>query len=307
MPSWKHNVLKNALNTLSVPMYWKLPPIDHLRGLLETFTMFATLPWGVSRGEVEFKEFRADWLVPDKRSAEDVILYLHGGGYVIGSPHSHRGLAGKIAKDAGMACLLIDYRKAPEYPFPYALYDAYKAYEYLLGQGYEPGHIFIIGDSAGGGLTLSLSLKLKMDKMPLPAANVLLSPYVDLVNNEDDRKHNAKNDRFLDVFEMRRWAELYAAGHDLSDPLISPLFGNLAGLPPMLIQASTSEVLYEDANRLYQKAKSFQLEVEFQTWQGLIHWWHMFGGMPEAKEAIDKIVDYIKAHIGKTQHQKMAS
>jgi acetyl esterase/lipase len=186
MPSWKHNVLKNALNTLSVPMYWKLPPIDHLRGLLETFTMFATLPWGVSRGEVEFKEFRADWLVPDKRSAEDVILYLHGGGYVIGSPHSHRGLAGKIAKDAGMACLLIDYRKAPEYPFPYALYDAYKAYEYLLGQGYEPGHIFIIGDSAGGGLTLSLSLKLKMDKMPLPAANVLLSPYVDLVNNEDD-------------------------------------------------------------------------------------------------------------------------
>lgn len=300
-------MLKNTLNALSVPMYWRLPPIDHLRGLLETFTMFATLPWGVDREQIELDGFDADWLTPQDSSEKDVILYLHGGGFVIGSPHSHRGLAGKIAKDARINCLLIDYRKAPEYPFPYALNDAFAAYTYLLGKGYDARHIFVIGDSAGGGLSLSLMLKLKQLRMEMPAAVVLLSPYVDLLNNDDDRVRNAKNDRFLDVFEMRRWAELYAGGHSLDDPLVSPLFGDLSGLPPILLQTSSSEVLYEDAKRLFHKARKCQVDIEMQTWHGLIHWWHMFGTMPEAKEAIEKIVAYMHAHISRKANSKLAS
>lgn len=293
MPSFKHEVLKRTLNTLSLPMYMALPPINHLRALLETFTMFSTLPWGVDLSKVDIDGITAEYLEPNDANKKRVILYLHGGGFVIGSPHSHRGLAGKIAKLTMMNCLLIDYRKAPEHQFPCALDDSYEAYLYLLDQGFKAKDIVLIGDSAGGGLVASLQLKLKLEKQPLPRASILLSPYVNLANDSDSRDHNAKNDRFLDVFEMRRWAKLYAGEHDLYDPLISPIYGDFKGLPPMLIQCSESEVLYDDGKGLYEKTKKVGVEVEIQTWKGLIHWWHMFGGMPEAKEAIEKIVEFV--------------
>jgi monoterpene epsilon-lactone hydrolase len=116
--------------------------------------------------------------------------------------------------------------------------------------------------------------------------------------------HNAKNDRFLDVFEMRKWARLYSQYHELSDPLISPLFGDLVGLPPILVQASESEVLYDDSSRFVSKAKSQGVDITFQKWHGLIHWWHMFGGMPEAKEAIDKIIDFINEKYSMDNHME---
>ncbi len=278
---------------MSVPMKWKLPPTNHLRALLETFTIFSTLPWGVHREKLDLGEFGAEFISPDKNVRTKVILYLHGGGFVIGSAHSHRGLAGKISQLSGIPVLLIDYRKAPEYPFPHALNDAYFAYQYLINEKkYDPKDILLVGDSAGGGLAVSLQLKLKDENEPLPSASVLLSPYVDLVNHDDDRMSN-QNDRFLDVFEMRRWANLYANKHDLKDPYISPLYGNLASLPPMLIQASESEVLFDDTKRLVIKAKEAGVDVNLQTWHGLIHWWHMFRGMPEAKDAIQKIANYL--------------
>ncbi len=293
MPSFKHEVLKSAVNLLSTPMKWKLPPTNHLRALLETFTIFSTLPWGVHREKVSLGEFDGEFISPDERVRPKVILYLHGGGYVIGSAHTHRGLAGKITKLSGIPTLLIDYRKAPEFPFPCALQDALFAYQYLLSvRKYEARDVFLMGDSAGGGLAMALQLKLKEKGIELPAASVLLSPYVDLVNSDDDRMTN-QNDRFMDIFEMRRWATLYAHTTDLSEPYVSPLYGNLERLPPMLIQASESEVLYDDARRLAEKARTQGVQVTLQTWQGLIHWWHMFRGMPEAKEAIQKIADYL--------------
>ena len=293
MASFKHDFLKGFLNTLSLPMYWKLPPVNHLRSLLETSTMMATLPWGVSFEKIQFDLYEAEWLYPQDNIKERVMLYLHGGGYVIGSPHTHRALAGKIAKGISADCLLIDYRKAPEYPFPAALDDSYHAYSYLLEKGYDPQNIVIVGDSAGGGLTLALQFELKDFQIDLPLCSVLLSPYLDLTGTSRSLKHNAKNDRFLDVFEMRRWAKWYAADHDLNEPMISPLFGDFKGLPPLLVQASQSEVLYNDSTRFVERARKQGVNVEFQKWKGLIHWWHMFGGMPEAKEAIDKIIVFI--------------
>jgi monoterpene epsilon-lactone hydrolase len=293
MASFKHEMLKNALNLMSVPLHWKLPPVNHLRSILETTTMASTLPWDVRFEKMKFDLFDAEWLMPKKVMENRVLLYLHGGGYVIGSPHTHRALAGKIAKGIFSNCLLIDYRKAPENPYPAALDDSFTAYRYLLEQGYEPEHIIIAGDSAGGGLAIALQYELREFQMPLPACTVLLSPYLDLTGTGESRENNSKNDRFLDVFEMRRWAEMYADGHDLADPLISPLFGDVAGLPPMLIQASESEVLYDDSVRFVQRLSESGVQVVFQTWQGLIHWWHMFGGMPEAKEAIDEVVGFI--------------
>jgi monoterpene epsilon-lactone hydrolase len=293
MASFKHNMLKGVLNMLSLPMYWKLPPVNHLRSILETSTMAATLPWGVNFEKLEFDLFSAEWLMPNEVKNERVLLYLHGGGYVIGSPHTHRALAGKIAKGILANCLLIDYRKAPENPYPAALDDSCEAYKYLLDQGYQPEHIIVAGDSAGGGLAVALQYELRDFHIPLPGCTVLLSPYLDLTGTGASVEENAKNDRFLDVFEMRRWAEMYADGHDFSDPMISPLFGDVSGLAPTLIQASESEVLYDDSVRFARKLEEAGVDVVFQTWKGLIHWWHMFGGMPEAKEAIDKVIDFI--------------
>jgi epsilon-lactone hydrolase len=293
MTSFKHDFLKNILNTLSVPMYWKLPPVNHLRNILETSTMFSTLPWDVSFEKIEYELFGAEWLSPRDAVSDRVILYLHGGGYVIGSPHTHRALAGSIAKGVGAYCLVIDYRKAPENPYPAALDDAFYAYNKLLETGYKADHIAIVGDSAGGGLALALQFELRDHRLPLPCCTVLLSPYLDLNGAGRNVSGNAKNDRFLDVFEMRRWADMYAGDHDRSDPYISPLFGYLKGLPPILVQASESEVLYDDSVRFVKKARQEGVDIIFQTWHGLIHWWHMFGTIPEAKEAIGKVVEFV--------------
>jgi acetyl esterase/lipase len=294
MASFKHEILKSALNALSLPMYWKLPPIDHLRSILETSTMLSTLPWGISFEEVSVGGLAAECLSPAAPQPHKVIMYLHGGGYVIGSPHTHRNLAGRIAKGTNLKCLIIDYRKAPEHPFPAALDDAYFSWLYLVEkQGYNPSDIVLVGDSAGGGLCIALQLRLRDKGMKLPRAVVLLSPYLDLTTTGRSIQRNAKNDRFLDVFEMRRWARLYAGAHDLNNPFISPLFGDLSGLSPVLVQASCSEVLYNDSTRFVRKARGAGVEVKFQTWKGLIHWWHMFNAMPESKEAVAKIIQFI--------------
>ncbi len=295
MPSFKHEFLKNMLNVMSVPMYWKLPPVNHLRNILETSTMFSTLPWGVAFKKVEFELFGAEWLIPGDAVSDRAILYLHGGGYVIGSPHTHRALAGTIAEGAGAHCLVIDYRKAPENPYPAALDDSLFAYQHLLDMGYDSSHIAVVGDSAGGGLAIALQYELREYRQPLPCCTVLLSPYLDLNRTNISVKKNTQNDRFLDVFEMRRWAEMYAGDHDLTDPYISPMYGKTAGLPPILVQASESEVLFDDSVRFVKKARKEGVDITFQTWHGLIHWWHMFGTIPEAKEAISKVVEFINA------------
>jgi monoterpene epsilon-lactone hydrolase len=150
----------------------------------------------------------------------------------------------------------------------------------------------------GVGLAIALQFELKELSLPLPSCTVLLSPYLDLTGTGSSIEQNAKNDRFLDVFEMRKWAEMYANGHAMTDPKISPLFGDVSGLPPILIQASESEVLYDDSIRFVKKLEEASVEVTFQTWKGLIHWWHMFGGMPEAKEAIDMVIDFVNEHYG---------
>ena len=298
MPSIKHSILKYSMNVFGVPMMVKLPPIDHLRSLLETTTMFATLPWGITFEMHDFGDFKAECLNPIRSKPEKVILYLHGGGYVIGSPKTHRALAGKIAKKTNLNALVIDYRKAPEHPFPAALDDALNAYKFLIyKKKYAPEHIVLVGDSAGGGLVVALQYYLKEHNIPLPVASVLISPYLDLKQNGKSIQTNARNDRFLDEFEMRRWARLYAPEQDLDNPLISPLYGNPTGLPPMLIQASESEVLYDDARRMASIAKKRGVDVTFQTWKGLVHWWHMFVTIPEAIDATDKIIDFINLHL----------
>jgi acetyl esterase/lipase len=304
MPSRQHESVKNILNKAVQPLKDKgrIPEIHHMRHLLELGTFFYLLPWGVHHKQIKIKikgsmftQINADLLVPSDADKEKVLLYFHGGGYTIGSVNSHRSLVGKIAKKAGIIALLPDYRKAPENPFPAALEDAYSCYCSLLDRGKAPENIIFAGDSAGGGLAFSLALKLKDLGEPLPGAIIGLSPWVDLTGSGESVIKNADKDPLIDLQKMRYWASMYASHENLESPYVSALYGNFENFPPSLIQVSKDEMLYDDGLRLYEKINRQSHNAHIQTWDGLIHWWHLFQKLiPEANEAVELIVDFIK-------------
>ncbi len=303
MPSRQHESVKNILIKATKPLKekGKIPEIHHMRHLLELGTFFYLLPWGVHHKQIKIKvkdslftHINADLIVPTNADKKKVLLYFHGGGYTIGSINSHRSLVGKIAKKVGMIALLPDYRKAPESPYPAALDDAVSSYLSLLDRGKLPENIIFAGDSAGGGLAFSLGLKLRDLKHPLPAAIIGLSPWVDLAATGESIKINAENDPLNDINKLKRWAEMYAVNEDLQNPFISALYGDFYEFPTSLIQCSTSEMLYDDGLRLHEKMKNQNINSKLQTWDGLMHWWHLFQKIiPEADEAVNLIVDFI--------------
>ncbi len=228
-------------------------------------------------------------------SKETVILYLHGGGYVVGSPVSHRGLASHLANLAQARVFILDYRRAPEHPFPSALEDAISAYKDLLEQGKKPENIVIAGDSAGGGLSLSLMVALKDQGLPLPAAGVCLSPWVDLSFSGDSMVSNAKADAILSKASLAWLAEQYLGEVAADDPQVSPLFADLRGLPPLLIQVGSDEVLLDDAIRLNKQAKKAGVDSTLEVWDGQVHVWQLMSKLiPEAHQAMRSIGTFIK-------------
>ncbi len=303
MPSKKHERIKKVLLATSVQLKKRgtLPQFKHIRPLLEMGTLFNMLPWGVHFKEIKLKKencFRsvvAEAIIPTRpKNTSQIILYFHGGGYTIGSSHTHRALVGKLSKKTGKVAILVEYRKAPEHPFPAALEDALFAYQALLDRGKKAKDIIIAGDSAGGGLAIALMVKLKIEKIPLPAASICISPWVDLAATGKSIETNKDFDPLVDIEKLNLWAKMYSGDEDLKNPLVSPLYANLKGLPPMLIQVSNTEMLYDDAIRLAEKAEDAEVDVTLQIWAGLIHWWHLFQkAIPEACEAIEKIAGYI--------------
>jgi epsilon-lactone hydrolase len=240
----------------------------------------------------------AEWISAPSSAAERVILYVHGGGYVIGSLNTHRQLCGWLAKAAESRVLALDYRLGPEHPFPAAVDDAVAGYDFLLSQGVAPESIVIAGDSAGGGLTAATLLALRDGGRPLPAAAVLISPWTDLALTGESMTTRAAIDPMIPgaagVTEM---AARYLAGGDPKNPLASPLYGDLAGLPPLLIQVGTEEVLFDDASRFDAKARAAGVDVTFEAWNGQVHVFQTFAFMvPEAREAIDRIGAFVKEH-----------
>ncbi|WP_148863584.1 alpha/beta hydrolase [Marinobacter fonticola] len=223
------------------------------------------------------------------------MLYLHGGAYTIGSAQTHKGITGHIAKASGGTIFVPDYRLAPEHPFPAALEDALAIYRHLLGLGYRPNRISIAGDSAGGGLTLALALKLKQEKLPLPGALIMLSPWLDLTHRHI---HTPDIEPVLQLGWIRKAAENYCSGLSLEEPFISPLYGNIDGLPPMLIQAGTQEILLNDARRLSEKARLAGVNATLEEYTDL---WHVFqihaGPLDAANEAIRRIAEHLAHYV----------
>lgn len=237
-----------------------------------------------------------EWIIPEGTENEHIILYLHGGSYSAGSPHSHRALAGNIAYAAKARALTIDYRLAPEHPYPAALEDALTAYKWLIEKHAKPEQITIAGDSAGGGLTIALLLALRDLDIPMPASAVVLSPWTDLSASGESWQTNAKSDYVINGESLRVSAQLYLDRADPRDPLASPVYANLAGLPPLLIQVGSDEILLSDSTRLAEHARRADVDVKLEIWDGMQHVWHFAANIvPEAREAIKKIGEFIMA------------
>jgi monoterpene epsilon-lactone hydrolase len=228
-----------------------------------------------------------------------MVLYLHGGGYVIGSPRSHRHLAAAIATSSGASALLLDYRRAPEHPFPAAVDDAVAAYRWLLEVArVDPKSIAIAGDSAGGGLTVALLLALRDAGAPLPAAGICISPWVDLTCSLASYVTKAAVDPVVQPPLVAVMAKAYLGREDPRAPLASPLHAELRGLPPLLIQVGSEEVLLEDARELAARAKGAGVDVTLEVWDRMIHVWHWFLPMlDEAQAAIDRIGVFVSARV----------
>jgi epsilon-lactone hydrolase len=273
----------------------KLPPAESLtiaerRAQYERAEKVFPTPAEVKVERVTAPSAPAEWLRPPSATPGRVVLYLHGGGYVIGSPRSHRHLAAAIAAAARSSALLLEYRCAPEAPFPAAVDDAVAAYRWLLDQGVSAGGIVIAGDSAGGGLTVAALLALRDARLPLPAAGVCISPWVDLTCSGASYATKAASDPIVKRAGVDEMARAYLGTADRSTPLASPLFADLRGLPPLLIQVGSEEVLLDDSIQLAERAKAAGVDTTLEVWDQMIHVWHWFLPMlDEAGEAVAAI------------------
>lgn len=228
-------------------------------------------------------------------SGQRVLMYLHGGGYCVGASRPYRPLAAQLARATEAAAYVPDYRLAPEHPHPAALEDALSAYRWLLGRGVNPAMVCLGGDSAGGGLALATAVAIRADGLPLPAALALISPWVDLSLSGESMATLARRDPMLSASILGSWARAYrgavAAGH----PACSPLFADLEGLPPMLIQVGTEEVLLSDAERLEEKARSAGVTVRLTHYERMWHDFPMHAGvLRESDRAISEIGEFVK-------------
>jgi len=279
----------------------KLPPADSLttaerRAQYERAERVFPIPPEVKIERVTAPVAPAEWLRPPSAEAGRVVLYLHGGGYVIGSPRSHRHLAAAIADAAGASALSLDYRRAPEDPFPAAVDDAVACYRWLLEQGIAPGRIVIAGDSAGGGLTVATLVALKDARVPLPAGGVCISPWVDLTLSGASYDTKAAADPIVRRPGIDEMARAYLGKTDPRTPLASPLFADLRGLPPLLIHVGSEEVLLDDAVQLALRAKAAGVSATLEVWDRMIHVWHWFLPMlEEADTAIQGIGRFCRA------------
>ena len=265
------------------------------RALAERVGDSTAEPTGVTFDDVDAGGVPAQWATPASVAGSLVLLYFHGGGYGFCSMRSHRRLVGHLAKAGGRLVLNVDYRLAPEHPHPAAVTDALTAYRWLLDLGIEPSDVVVAGDSAGGGIAVALLLKLRDEGLPLPAAAVLLSPWVDLAMTGDSLVTRAEVDVRQDPAGTRWCAAQFLAGQDPRDPYASPLYGDLTGLPPLYIQAGDWDILVDDSHRLADEARRAGVAVRLDVFPEMLHAHQVHAGnMPEADDAVARIGEYLR-------------
>jgi len=271
-------------------------PALEMRAKLERIAGLIThIPRGTTIEPISLAGRPAEKLTPKGVVSEQVLYYMHGGAYLGGSPRTHRGMLAHIAKAVGCTVIVLDYRLAPEHPYPAALDDAVAGWKALLAQGVKPANLVIGGDSAGGNLALVTAIALRDAGLPQPSGLVLLSPWTDMSSSGPSMGTRAERDRLLTVRGIDRAARQFADGLALDDPRLSPLFAKLEGLPKMLIQVGDDELLLDDSVRLAEAARaagvSLRLDVKLKLW----HVWQVMAGwMPEADQAVAEIGAFVR-------------
>jgi acetyl esterase/lipase len=270
--------------------------IEQQRLRQEKATQTFKMPRNIEVKPIYINGFSAAWFSsPDPKHG--VVLYLHGGAYALGSINSHREYLGRFASATRSQILAINYRLAPEDPFPAALEDALSAYRWLLARVSDSSQVTIAGDSAGGGLALATMLALCDAGDPLPACGVCISPWVDLTLSSKSIQTKATVDPILNPDSLDGYAVYYAGEHARDHVLISPIFANLEGLPPLLIHVGSDEILLDEAVGFHEKAISAGVDSQLKIWPGLFHVFPIVPFLPEAKASLKQIAAFIASHI----------
>lgn len=299
MASWQAHAIDAALRLFVKRRLPQDIDIPKLRAQIEKFAQRPPKGVRISQARVGCL---GEWVeVPGVGQAAPVMLYLHGGGYVVCSPRTHRPLTAFFAR-TGFRVFCPDYRMAPEAPFPAAVEDALSTYEGLLSRGIDPGAIVVAGDSAGGGLTLALLIALRDRKRPLPAAAALLSPWTDLALTGKSIRKNAKRDAYLNPQGATKTAALYFGSADPRNPLASPLYADLHGLPPLIIHVGRREILLDDSLRVAERVRAAGCEVMISVWPVVPHVWQLFNRiLPEGRQSLAQMADFLHKRVRKSE------
>jgi acetyl esterase/lipase len=274
-----------------------LADVEDFRAAYEEFTSQFQPEEGTTYERVGAGGVPADWAVAPGAADDPVMIWLHGGGYMIGSMRTHRPTLSRLSKASGGRVLGLDYRLAPENPFPAAVQDTVAAYRWLLANGTDPKKIVIGGDSAGGGLTVAALVALRYTGEPMPAAGISHSGWTDLKHTGESITTKAEIDPILSREMLDLMAQTYVGGRDPGTPLASPFYADLHGLPPLLVQAGTAEILLDDAIRFTDKAKAAGVDVTLEIWDDMPHIWQVFAPiLPEGQQAIDHMGEFVRKH-----------
>jgi monoterpene epsilon-lactone hydrolase len=270
---------------------------QELRVVFEKLGDSTPLAPDIKKEKVSAGGIDGEWISAPNSSADRAVLYVHGGGYVIGSVNTHRDLLARIARASGARVLGINYRLAPEHPFPAAVEDSVAAYRWMLAQGLKPNRIAVAGDSAGGGLTVATLIAIRDAKLPTPGAGVCISPWVDMEGIGETMKTRAEVDPVVQREGLLGMAAAYLGGQNPRSPLAAPIYADLKGLPPLLIQVGDAETLLDDSIRLNDRAKAAGVSTKLEVWPEMIHVWQLFASfLPEGQQAIDGIGSFLKEH-----------
>ncbi len=280
------NILKNQLSG------WSDGSIMEQRARQERSVRFLRLPKNITTQNITEMDVSAEW-IESPSSGSGIILYLHGGAYALGSINSHRALIANLVIHTICRALAIDYRLAPENPFPAALHDSLKTYDWLLKKGHDPSQICYAGDSAGGGLAISSVLAIREKGLPLPAGIFCISPWLDLTLSGDSITENENVDPILSAAILNKYVDYYIGQYQANDPLISPLFADLRSLPPILIQTGRNEILLDDSVRFMENAKKAEVDITMDIYDEMFHVFQLFSFLPATQECLKQVSRFV--------------
>lgn len=271
-------------------------PLAVQRWLLKQGIARVQLNTGTTRQAVSAGGVPCEWIIPPNNQADQVLIYLHGGGFVLGLTPQHLQMGAYLAQKMGVRVLMVDYRLAPQHPYPAALDDCVTAYRWLLKQGFAAQNIAIAGDSAGGNLTITSLMRLRDGHDPLPAAAACLSPVADLTKKDHGQKGG--RDPLLPPAAMRFYTQSYVGSSNAHEALISPVLGNWHDLPPLLVHVGEDEVLREDAARISELAAAAGVNARLEIYPRMWHVWQIFLALPQAVQLLDEIARFLRSHLG---------